>query len=208
LGAALGRAVLRIDTAASEEIRVRFIREEAQALGASLQPRALAVLASAERDLAAIRNDLQKLALLGRPISERDVEAELPPESDPKAYRYAGAVVEGRTGAAIEIAEELLAGDPRGATVPLLSALASELVALWETARPGGRLPARLAWRERVLRPIAARVGPVAAQAAHRLAVEACAELMTGRAGTDPEDHRVLVARVTAEVAALLRGAR
>jgi len=205
LGPQLGRAALRIDTTANEETRTRFIREALEALGASAEPRVMAELARSEADLAAVRNDLQKLALSGKKITYKDLEGESLSIEDPKAYLYASALVEGKIAQAMGIAHEFFANDPRGAAIPLLSALATECSLIWELARPGGELPARARWRERVLRPIAARIGERRARVAYERAVRGVESIVTGSAGSDPEDHRTLVERITTELSVLSR---
>lgn len=207
-GALAGRAALRIDTTASEEMRTRFINETLERLGASAEPRVIAELARSESDLAAVRNDLEKLALGGKKITYGDLEQESLAIEDPKAYKYASALVEGKVAAAMEIAHEFFANDPRGAAVPLLSALATECGMLWEMAREGGELPARMRWRERALRPIAARVGERRARVAYERAVRGMEAVVTGQAGSDPDDLRTLVERITAELSGLARSAR
>ncbi len=205
LGAQAGRAALRIDTSANEETRARFIDEVLEALGATAEPRVRSELARSEADLASVRNDLEKLALLGKKITYKALEGESLAIEDPKAYRYASALVEGHLGEALGIAHEFFANDPRGAAIPLLSALATECGLLWELARPGGELPARAKWRERVLRPIAGRVGERRARIAYERAVLGVEAIVTGAAGSDPDDHRTLVERITAELAGLSR---
>jgi DNA polymerase III delta subunit len=205
LGAQAGRAALRIDTTASEEARARFIDELLEALGATAEPRVRSELARSEADLASVRNDLEKLALLGKKITYKALEGESLAIEDPKAYRYASALVEGHLGEALGIAHEFFANDPRGAAIPLLSALAAECGLLWELARPGGELPARAKWRERILRPIAGRVGERRARIAYERAVLGVEAIVTGAAGSDPDDHRTLVERITAELASLGR---
>ncbi|HET9030763.1 MAG TPA: hypothetical protein VFN49_11375 [Candidatus Aquilonibacter sp.] len=205
LGAQLGRAALRIDTTANEEARSRFIRETLEHLGASAEPRVLAELTRSESDLAAVRNDLEKLALAGKKITFADLEAESLAIEDPKAYLYASALVEGKVAQALGIAHELFANDPRGAAIPLLSALATECSFIWELARPGGSLPARARWRERALRPIAARIGEKRARVAYERAVRGVESIVTGNAGNDPDDHRTLVDRITTELSGLSR---
>ncbi len=205
LGAQAGRAALRIDTTAGEETRARYIDEVLAALGATAEPRVRAELARSEADLASVRNDLEKLALSGTKITYQDLEGESLAIEDPKAYRYASALVEGHVGEALGIAHEFFANDPRGAAIPLLSALATECGLLWELARPGGELPARAKWRERVLRPIAGRVGERRAKVAYERAVRGVESIVTGSAGNDPDDHRTLVERITAELSGLSR---
>lgn len=205
LGAQAGRSALRIDTTANEEARARFVDEVLEALGATAEPRVRSELARSEADLASVRNDLEKLALLGKKITYKALESESLSIEDPKAYRYASALVEGHLGEALGIAHEFFANDPRGAAIPLLSALATECGLLWELARPGGELPARAKWRERVLRPIAGRVGERRARIAYERAVLGVEAIVTGAAGSDPDDHRTLVERITAELASLGR---
>ena len=205
LGAQAGRAALRIDTSANEEVRARYVDEVLEALGATAEPRVRSELARSEADLASVRNDLEKLALLGKKITYKALEGESLAIEDPKAYRYASALVEGHVGEALGIAHEFFANDPRGAAIPLLSALATECGLLWELARPGGELPARAKWRERILRPIAGRVGERRARIAYERAVLGVEAIVTGAAGSDPDDHRTLVERITAELSGLSR---
>ncbi len=205
LGAQLGRAALRIDTTANEETRARFVNELLAQLGATAEPRVINELARSEADLAAVRNDLEKLALAGKKITYKDLEGESLAIEDPKAYLYASALVEGKAAEALAIAHEFFANDPRGAAIPLLSALATECGLIWEMARPGGELPARARWRERVLRPLAGRIGERRARVAYERAVRGVEAIVTGAAGNDPEDHRTLVERITAELSGLSR---
>jgi DNA polymerase III delta subunit len=205
LGAQAGRSALRIDTSANEETRARFVDEVLTSLGASAEPRVRSELARSEADLASVRNDLEKLALAGKKITYKDLESESLSIEDPKAYRYASALVEGHVGEALGIAHEFFSNDPRGAAIPLLSALATECGLLWELARPGGELPARAKWRERILRPIAGRVGERRARIAYERAVHGVESIVTGAAGNDPDDHRTLVERITAELSGLSR---
>lgn len=204
-GVLAGRAALRIDTTASEETRARFVEETLDQLGAKAEPRAIGELARSSAELAAVRNDLEKLALGGKKITLKDLEREAISIEDPKAYRYASALAEGKIGEALATAHEFFANEPRGAAIPLLSALASECMNLWELARPGGELPPRSRWRERALRPIAQRVGERRARVAYERAIRGIEAIVTGRAGSDPDDHRTLVDRITAELAGLSR---
>jgi hypothetical protein len=70
---------------------------------------------------------------------------------------------------------------------------------LWELARPGGEIPARVRWRERVLRPIASRVGEARARRAYERAVAAFDSVVTGKI----EDPELAVELLTAEVSTL-----
>lgn len=194
-GAMAGRAALRIDTTPSEAARARYITELLERLGATADARVTGELARSEAELAAVRNDLEKLALVKKKITYKDLEDESLSVEDPKAYKYASALVEGRQSEALEIAAELFAGDPRGAGVPLIAALATELSLVWELARPGGQLPARAKWRERFLRPVAAKLGERRARAAYERAVRAFEALVTGKI----DEPRLLVELLSAE---------
>ncbi len=207
-GALAGRAALRIDTTATEEVRRRFIVECIAAFGATAEPRAIAALVASATDLAAVRNDVQKIALSGKKITLDDLERESLVVTDPKAYRFASALVEGKASEALSVAQELFALDPRGAAIPLLSALATEYALLWDLARPGGRIAARHQWRERYLRPIARRLGVRRARSGYERAVHGVAAIVTGRSGSDPEDHRALVDRISAECLLLAQSSR
>ena len=205
LGALAGRSATRVDTTANEETRIRYIKELIDGLSATAEPRVISELARSEADLASVRNDLEKLAIGGKKITFKELEAESLVIEDPKAYRYASALVEGKIAEALEIAHEFFSNDPRGAAIPLLSALATECGLIWELARPGGELPARARWRERVLRPLAGRIGERRARVAYERAVRGVEMVVTGQAGNDPDDHRTLVERITAELSALSR---
>lgn len=204
-GALAGRTALRVDTTASEDARARFVEETLQRLAAQADPRVVEELAHSEAGLAAVRSDLEKLALAGKRITLKDLEREALAIEDPKAYKYASALAEGRITEALAIAHESFANDPRNAAIPLLSALATECNYLWELARPGGQLPSRARWRERFLRPIARRVGERRARIAYERAVRGIEAIVTGRAGSDPDDYRALVDRISVELSKLSR---
>jgi DNA polymerase III delta subunit len=200
-GAMAGRKATRIDTTPNADVRERFVRETLERLGAKAQPRVIAALAEGDADLGAIQNDLEKLALSGATITIADLERESLSVEDPKAWQYASAVVEGRPSDALAIAFDLFANDPRGAAVPLASALAGEFALLWELARPGGgALPARHRWRERILRPIARRVGERRARYGYEAAVRGFEAVVTGRI----DDPRAMIELLTADLAARL----
>lgn len=204
-GQLAGRKALRIDTTPNADVRERFVRETLHRLGAKAQPRVIAVLAEGNSDLGAIQNDLEKLALGGGTITMADLERESLSIEDPKAWQYAAAVVEGRGRDALAIAFELFANDPRGAAVPLASALAGEFALLWELARPGGgELPARHRWRERMLRPIAKRVGERRARFGYESAVRGFEAVVTGRA----DDPRAMIELLTVELVGRLAPGR
>ena len=200
-GQLAGRKALRIDTTPNADVRERFVRETLERLGAKAQPRVVTMLAESDSDVGSIRNDLEKLALGGKTITVADLERESLSVEDPKAWQYAAAVVEGRGDDALAIAFELFANDPRGAAVPLASALAGEFALLWELARPGGgELPARHRWRERALRPIARRVGERRARYGYEAAVRGFEAVVTGRI----DDPRSMIELLTADVGARL----
>jgi len=204
-GTLAGRSALRIDTTASEDVRARFIEETLRELDATAEPRVIAELSRSDAELAAVRNDLEKLALLGKKIAYKDLEGESLAVEDPKAYRYASALVDGKVAEALSIAHDFFASDPRGAAIPLLSALATECGLIWEMSREGGSLPARYRWRERALRPLAGRIGERRAKVAYERAVRGVEAVVTGSAGNDPDDHRTLVERITVELSGLSR---
>ena len=204
-GALAGRTALRVDTTTSEDTRVRFVEESLQHLGVKAEARVVDVLARSQADLGSVRNDLEKLALTSKKITLKDLEREALAIEDPKAYKYASALAEGNITEALSIAHESFASDPRGAAIPLLSALATECNYLWELARPGGELPARARWRERFLRPLARRVGERRARRAYERALRGIEAIVTGRAGNDPDDHRTLVDRISIELSKLSR---
>ena len=179
LGKLLGRAALRVDTTPTPDARERFVRE---------------TLVDGDADLAGVRTDLEKLALLGATISLDDVMRESLVTADVRAYRYASAAVAGRTAEALSLAHELFSSDPRGAAIPLLAALAAEYGLVWELARPGGELPPRLRWRERELSALARRLGRRRARLGFERAVRGFEAIVTGRA----DDPRTVVELVTA----------
>lgn len=204
-GQLAGRKALRIDTTPNADVRERFVRETLERLGTKAQPRVVTMLAESDSDVGSIRNDLEKLALAGGTITVADLERESLSVEDPKAWQYAAAVVEGRAADALAIAFELFAGDPRGAAVPLASALAGEFALLWELARPGGgELPPRHRWRERALRPIARRVGERRARIGYEAAVRGFEAVVTGRI----DDPRGMIELLTADLAARLASQR
>jgi DNA polymerase III delta subunit len=204
-GVMAARAALRIDATAGEETRARFIAETLEELNAKAEPRVVNELARGGADLAAVRNDLEKLAIGTKTITLKDLERESLSIEDPKAYRYAQATAEGSVAEALAIANELLENDPRGGAVPLISALAHECAYIWELTRPGGRLPERLRFRERGLRPLAQRVGERRARLAYERAIGGMEAIVTGRLGSDPDDHKTLVTRLTVELARMSR---
>jgi DNA polymerase III delta subunit len=198
-GSIAGRSALRIDTTTDVETRHRFVRESLAELEASAASAAISALVESSADLAAVRNDLEKLALSKKKITLDALEHESLNVADPKAWRYASALVEGRSAQALAIAHELFVQSPRDAAIPLLSALATEYALIWDLARPNGRIPERLKWRERILRPIARRIGEARAKRGYERAVRGIEAIVTGRAGNDPEDYRTLVDRISVE---------
>ncbi|HEY4440536.1 MAG TPA: hypothetical protein VGN14_08765 [Candidatus Elarobacter sp.] len=204
-GVLAGRKALRIDTTPNADVRERFVRETLERLGAKAQPRVIAMLSDGDADLGSIQNDLEKLALAGTTITAADLERESLAVEDAKAWHYAQAVVEGRPAEALSIAFELFANDPRGAAIPLASALANDFALLWELARPGGGvIPARHRWRERALRPIARRIGERRARYGYEAAVRGFEAVVTGRI----DDPRAMIELLTADLAQRLAPAR
>jgi len=199
-GALAGRKALRIDTTLTADTRERFVRETLARLNAVAEPRAVAELAGGDADLASIANDLEKLALAGKPITFAMLESESLSIEDPKAWRYAQALVEGRADEALAIAYDLFAADPRGAAVPLASALASEMGLLWELARPGGgaAVEPRLRWRVAKLQNVARRIGAGRAKRGYEASVRGFEAVVTGRI----DDGRAMIELLTADIAA------
>lgn len=189
LGKTLGRAALRIDTTPGADARDRFIRETLAELGVTAEARAIATLAGGDADLAGVRTDLEKLALGGSPISLEAVMRETLVTADVRAYKYASAAVAGRAAEALGLAHELFSSDPRGAAIPLLAALATEYMMVWEAARPGGSLPARARWRSAELKTVANKIGERRARIGFERAVRGFEAVVTGRA----DDPRVVV---------------
>lgn len=202
-GVLAGRKALRIDTTVTADVRERFVHETLDRLGVKAEPRAIAALAESESDLGAIANDLEKLALAGPKITLADLERESLAVEDPKAWQYASALADGRASDALAIAFDCFANDPRGAAVPLVSALATELALVWELARPnGGELPPRHRWRERALRALARRIGERRARFGFEAAVRGFEAVVTGRI----DDPRAMIEVLTAEIAGKVTG--
>ena len=197
-GALAGRKALRIDTTVNADTRERYVRETLERLGAKAEPRVIAAMAESDADLGALGNDLEKLALTGTKITLAELERESLAGADPKAWHYANALIEGRADEALAIAFELFANDARGAAVPLVSALATDLGLIWELARPnGGELPARHRWRERTLRPLARRIGERRARYGYAAAVRGFEAVVTGQI----DDPRAMIELLTADIA-------
>ncbi len=205
-GPLAGRKALRIDTTLNAEARERFVRETLTRLGAGAEPRVIAELAASEADLGAIASDLEKLALAGPTISYAMLAAESIAVEDPKAWQYAQALVEGRPVEAMAIAFEMFANDPRGAAVPLASAVANEMSILWELARPGGgdAIEPRHRWRAAKLAGVARRIGPARARRGYEAAVRGFEAVVTGRI----DDGQLMIEVLTADIAAHVTGAR
>jgi DNA polymerase III delta subunit len=189
-GQLAGRAALRIDTTPNPQTRARFVQEALAELGADAEANVLAAVARSDADLASVRTDLEKLALLGHRITLDDLADESLVTQDVKAYRVASALVEGRSAEAMALAYDMFAADAHRAAVSLFSAIASEYRLMWELARPGGEVPAWQRWRERFLRPIATRLGERRARLGFERAVRAFEAVVTGRA----EEPRALLA--------------
>jgi hypothetical protein len=205
-GPLAGRKALRIDTTVGADTRERFVHETLARLGAKAEARAVAELAAGDADLGSIQNDLEKLALGGKQITLKMLEAESLAIEDPKAWHYAQALVEGRADEALAIAYELFATDPRGAAVPLAGAIAGEMSLLWELARPGGgdAIEPRHRWRAGRLQAIARRIGAARARRGYEAAVRGFEAVVTGRI----DDGRAMIELLTADIAANVTSAR
>lgn len=197
LGSMAGRSALRVDTTANEETRARFVQETLRELGVAAEPRVIGELARSTADLSAVRSDLQKLALAGGTITFDALRQESLSIEDPKAYQFAGALIEGRTADALAVAQEMFAND-RGAAVPLIYALATECGIVWEVAR-GGDVPARHRWRERFIRPLAKRIGEQRARRAYERCIGAFEAVVSGRS----DDPQLAVEMLAAELRTL-----
>jgi DNA polymerase III delta subunit len=197
-GQLAGRSALRIDVTAGVDARARYVREALAELGVTAEPAAVAAIANGNVPLSSVRSDLEKLSLCGPRITLEDLLRESIVAEDVKAYQAASALVEGRADRALALTSEMIAaqGD-RGAAVPLLAAVATEYRLLWEFARPGGEIPERMRWRERVLRPIARRLGERRARLGYERAVLGFEALVTGRS----DDLRSVIAVLAAEAA-------
>lgn len=191
------RSAYCIDTTANAAVRTRYIGGVAAAAGVTLEPEALRTLVDGGADLAAIRNDLQRLALDDVPVRLEMLARESLGVEDPKAYQYASALTSGDDRRAFATIADLFEDDPRGAAVPLFSALATEYGLLWELARGNGSLPARHRWRERTLKPLAAKLGARTARRGFERALGGFEAIVTGRA----DDPRLLVETISAECA-------
>ncbi len=187
---------LRIDTTTNEAVRERYIREMLAELNVQADVRIIDALARSDAELAAVRNDLEKLALGGKRITLAALARESLSVEDPKAYQYASALVEGKSPQALAIAFDMFANDPRGAAIPLVSALAAEYALLWEIARKGGRIPLKAKWRERFLRPLAARKGERRSRQGFERAVRGFESIVTGKI----DEPRLLIELLTAEL--------
>jgi DNA polymerase III delta subunit len=186
-------AALRIDTTANASVRTRAVREMLENLGAKAEPAAVAAIANGETELAAVRTDLEKLSLAGTTITLEDLKRESIAVDEVKAYEVASALVEGRSDVALALAAEMFAVDRRAGPL-LLDAIAREYRLVWEVARPGGELPARMRWRERALRPVARRLGARGAREGYERAVLGFEALVTGKA----DDARTVVTLLAA----------
>ncbi|TAM60427.1 hypothetical protein EPN52_05185 [bacterium] len=186
-----GRSALTIDTSTRREDRERYARELLAAQQATFDAAAVRALAELA-DLAELRSDAEKLALLGRKITAKDVAAETLTPVEAKSWTFADALLEGKTEQALAMAYELLQDDPKGGTA-LCSALASAYLSTWTLAR-GERLTGRLAWKARTLGPIARRLGVERAKLGHDHSVRAFEALVTGRYDDARQLITVLVA--------------
>jgi len=205
-GALAGRKALRIDTTPNADVRERFVRETLARLAAGAEPRVIAELAASDADLGAIQTDLEKLALAGGTITYAALAAESVVVEDPKAWQYAAALIDGRTADALAIAFDLFAADPRGAAIPLASALATDLGLIWELARPGGgeAIEPRHRWRVGKLAATARRIGAARARYGYEAAVRGFEAVVTGRI----DDPRAMIELLTAEIAARVTAGR
>ena len=182
-GVMAGRGALRIDTTAGEETRARFIAETLEILDAKADPRVVNELARGGADLAAVRNDFEKLALGGKKITLKDLERESLSIENPKAYAIRASYRRRKRAQALAIAYELLENDPRvrrrsAAFRPWLTN--ARTFGRWRARAAGFR--ERLRFRERTLRPLAQRVGERRARIAYERAIGGMESIVTGPA--------------------------
>ncbi len=195
-GQLAGARALRIDVTAQQPARARFVRETLEQLGATADRAVLGALAASEVDLAAVRTDLEKLALAGH-IGLEELLRETLTTDDVRVYQVAAALVAGRTGEALAAAYEFFAAEGERRAPLLFAAIAAEYQLVWECARPGGLLPPKWRWRERELRAAARRIGARQARLGFKRAVMACVASVSARAG----DPRGVVAALAAAAA-------
>jgi DNA polymerase III delta subunit len=205
IGAGAGKNALRIDTSATpakgrsappSDVRKRFVEELLQELGVTAEARVVSELARADYDLSSVRNDLEKLAVGEKRITYAAFQRESLSAEDPKMYEFSAAAVGGQTARALQVVAECFDDNPRVA-IPMLSALARECLAVWEMARPNGRLPDGVKdWREAKLRSIGSAMGQRRARMAYEIAVGAFESIVTGKAGSDLDEQRTLVERI------------
>jgi DNA polymerase III delta subunit len=191
-GQLAGANALRIDTTATQPVRARFAREALAQLGATADPPVIAALAAGEADLAAVRTDLEKLALAGH-VTLEELLRETLTTADVRIYQVASMLVAGRSAEALAAAFEYFASEGKNSGPPLFAAIAAEYGLVWECAR-GAELPPRQRWRERELRAVARRLGVRRARAGFERALRACEASVTARVG----DPRGVVARLAA----------
>ena len=171
-GQLAGKSALRVDVTATSDARARFVEETLAGLGATAEPAAIAALAAADNDVAAMRTDLEKLSIGGR-VTLAALMAETLTTPEAKTYKIAEALVAGRAEEALEMGFEFFASEGARSAPRLYAAIAQEYQLVWECAR-GGELPPKLRWRERNLRPVARRLGARGALRGFVLAMRAC----------------------------------
>ena len=201
-GQLAGNKATRINVTATQPVRARFAREMLAQLGASADPPVIAALAAGEADLAAVRTNLEKLALAGH-IRLEDLLRESLATDNVRIYQVAAMLVAGRSAEALAAAFEYISSTGKNSGPPLFAAIAAEYGLVWECAR-GAELPARQRWRERELRGVARRIGVRGARAGFERALRACEASVTARVG----DPRGVVARLAAYGAAPSAGGR
>ncbi len=133
-GQLAGANALRIDTTATQPVRARFAREALAQLGATADPPVIAALAAGEADLAAVRTDLEKLALAGH-VTLEELLRETLTTADVRIYQVASMVVAGRSAEALAAAFEYFASEGKNSGPPLFAAIAAEYGLVWECAR-------------------------------------------------------------------------
>ena len=121
-----------IDCTLSERECAEYISRYARAIELKIDPGAIDALASTE-DVTEIKNTLDRLALSGRRVTQKDVAEYAMPSEDAKVWTFAAAVWAGDADRALRIASEI--GEPIGP----LTYLAGDAQIIWEL-RSGARM--------------------------------------------------------------------
>jgi DNA polymerase III delta subunit len=180
LSKSAGKNALVIDTTVTAAMRTQFALDTLREMNVIADELVPETLGHSERDLHSIREDLRKLALLGRKITVSDVLAECVNSTESKTFEFAGMLIEGRKRAALNLADELLS-DNRSAAIPMLYSLATEYLTIWEMTRTGGVVPPKQRWRQKSLSAFANQIGERRAKLGIERAVKGFEAVVTGK---------------------------